>query len=114
VLLAGIEGVTLTAVPWDNVVLHYIMPVAMLIDFLIDRPERKIPFKKSLLWLLFPIIYVAYSLIRGTMIGWYPYPFLNPSLKGYGAVGLTVLGLLILALLLIWIITKLPSKRKTT
>src|SRR5690606_15191851 len=30
VLLAGIESSVLTAVPWDNVVLHYIMPIAML------------------------------------------------------------------------------------
>src|SRR5687767_167458 len=79
VLLAGLECVVLTAVLWDNVVLHYIMPVAMLVDFLIDRPKRKVLFKKSLLWLLFPIIYVAYSLTRGALVGWYPYPFLNPE-----------------------------------
>jgi hypothetical protein len=112
VLLAGIEGITLTAVPWDNVVLHYIMPVAMLVDFLIDRPKRTIPFKKSLAWLLFPVIYVGYSLTRGALTGWYPYPFLNPNPKGYGAVAVTVVGLLVLALGLTWIILKLSGKRK--
>jgi hypothetical protein len=111
-LLAGIEGLPLTAVPWDNTVLHYIMPVAMLVDFLIDRPGRKASFKKSLLWLLFPIIYVAYSLTRGALVGWYPYPFLNPNSKGYGSVALTILGLLVLSLGLIWIVMKLSGKRK--
>ena len=113
VLLAGIEDTTLTAVPWDNTVLHYIIPVAVLVDFVIDRPKRKLLFKASLLWLLFPIIYVAYSLIRGALVGWYPYPFLDPGAKGYGAVAFTVLGLLVLALGLTWVITKLSGKRKT-
>ncbi len=112
VLLAGIEGITLTAVPWDNVVLHYIMPVAMLIDFLIDRPKRTIQFKKSLPWLLFPVVYVTYSLIRGALTGWYPYPFLNPEPNGYGGVAFTVLGLLVLSLGLSWVITKLSGKQK--
>lgn len=112
VLLAGIDGITLTAVPWDNVVLHYIMPVVMVIDFLVDRPKSKILFRKSLVWLMFPIIYVAYSLLRGVLVGWYPYPFLNPEPNGYGAVAVTVVGLLILSLSLIWIVAKLSIKRK--
>jgi hypothetical protein len=113
VLLAGIEDTTLTAVPWDNTVLHYIIPVAVLVDFVIDWPKRKLLFKASLPWLLFPILYVAYSLIRGALVGWYPYPFLDPDTKGYGAVAFTVLGLLALALGLTWVITKLSGKRKT-
>lgn len=110
-LLAGIEGITLTAVPWDNTVLHYIIPVAMFVDFLIDPPKSKLSFKKGILWLLFPIIYVTYSLVRGALTGWYPYPFLNPDPKGYGAIALTIFGLLVLALVLTWIITKLSGKK---
>jgi hypothetical protein len=112
ILLAGLEGVALTAVPWDNIVLHYVMPVAMLADFLIDRPRRKLLFKQSLVWLLFPIAYLIYSLIRGSLIGWYPYPFLNPDTKGYEGIVFTACGLLILALVLSWIITKLSGKSK--
>lgn len=113
VLLAGTDGVKLTAVPWDNIVLHYIMPVAMLVDFLVDRPKSKLSFKKSLLWLLFPVVYVGYSLLRGPIVGWYPYPFLNPDVNGYGAVMITILGLLVLSLILIGVITKLLNKTKT-
>lgn len=103
-LLAGLKGVELTAVPWDNVVLHYIMPMAVLADFLFDRPRRTMSFVKSLAWLLFPAVYLAYSLARGHLTGWYPYPFLNPSLKGYTPVILTSLGLCILGIILIWLI----------
>ena len=60
-LLSGLEGVKLTAVPWDNVVLHYIIPVAVFADFMTDRPRRKLPFKRALLWLLFPIVDATYA-----------------------------------------------------
>lgn len=112
-LLAGLEDVALTAVPWDNTVLHYIMPIAMLVDFLIDRPKHKLAFKQSLYWLLFPIAYVAYSLTRGALVGWYPYPFLNPDTNGYGAIAFTSSCLLVLGLALAWGVCKLSGKRKT-
>lgn len=83
VLLSGLEGAMLTAVPWDNVVLHYILPIAILGDWLLDKPVVKVGFKKALTWLVFPIIYVVYSLLRGGFTGWYPYPFLNPQPHGY-------------------------------
>src|SRR5689334_5733409 len=51
VLLSGLEDVELTAVAWDNLVLHYIMPVVLLADWLIDRPDRPVPLKRALWWL---------------------------------------------------------------
>jgi hypothetical protein len=111
-LLAGLENVALTAVPWDNVVLHYIMPIAMLIDFLIDRPKRKFLFKQSLYWLLFPTAYLAYSLTRGVVTGWYPYPFLNPDTAGYGAIAFTASCLLVLGLGLLWGICRLSGHER--
>jgi len=105
VLLAGLENVALTAVPWDNTVLHYIIPAAVLIDFLIDRPRRKISFKSGLVWVTFPLLYAAYSLVRGNLVGWYPYPFLNPSLHGIAPVAIAITGLTVLGLILVFVIT---------
>ena len=109
-LLSNLQGVELTAVPWDNTVLHYIVPVAMLVDYLLDRPRRRLPFRASLLWLLYPLAYAAYSLIRGAIVGWYPYPFLDPETNGAGAVAVTVLGLIVLGVALIWVITRLSGR----
>ena len=40
-----------------------------------------------MLWLVFPILYCVYSLIRGPFVDFYPYPFLDPRLDGgYGRV----------------------------
>lgn len=112
-LLSGMGDLALTAVPWDNVVLHYIMPVAVLADFMTDRPRRRLGFKKALLWLLFPIAYAIYALVRGGLTGWYPYPFLNPDVSGAESVVVTILSLFALGLVLIWGVDKLSSNQKS-
>lgn len=112
VLLAGIDGAPPTAIPWNNTVLHYIIPLAVLIDFLLDRPRNIIfSLKRAIIWTLYPLLYVACSLVRGAITGWYPYPFLNPAIKGFTGVALTIIGLLVLTLGLIWATTKLSNKK---
>lgn len=90
-LLSNLQGVRLTAVPWDNIVLHYIMPIVVVADWIITPPKKSAPFAVVGLWLLFPIVYVMYSLIRGAFVGWYPYPFLNPGISSYTQVVITCL-----------------------
>lgn len=68
--------------PWVNVVLHYVMPVAVVLDWLIAPPQRRLTARDMLIALVFPALYLAYSLVRGSAIGWYPYPFLNPATAG--------------------------------
>jgi len=85
-LLAGLEQRLQVTVPWINVVLHYIMPVVMLVDWLLFPPRFRFSFKQVLFWLIFPLAYLVYSLVRGAMVGWYPYPFLDVSQAGLGQV----------------------------
>lgn len=77
--------------PWINTWLHYVMPVAIVADWLITPPRHAIPYKRVLIAIVFPLVYLAYSLIRGAAISWYAYPFLNPADGGYGPVLLTCL-----------------------
>lgn len=114
VLLSGIEGATLTAVPWDNIVLHYIIPLAVVGDWLIDPPHQRIGFKQGLVWLVFPAAYVAYSLVRGSIVGWYPYPFLNPETNGAVGIIITSLGIAALGLGLVYVITSVTKRRRTS
>ena len=111
VLLSGLEGITLTAVPWDNTVLHYIIPIAVLIDYVFDRPVRT-EFKKALLWLIYPAAYLVYALIRGGLTGWYPYPFLNPATNGVWATVAVIAGIVVLAVGLTWTIVHFGKKKK--
>lgn len=110
ILLSGLSDMTFTAVPWDNAVLHYIIPLAVLVDYIIDRP-LKTDFNKALTWLAFPLVYLIYTMMRGALTNWYPYPFLNPTPYGFGLVILTVVGIIAVALLLTWGVVRFAKKR---
>jgi hypothetical protein len=71
---------------WTNGVVHGVMPAVMVIDWLIAPPRRTLRYPRVLYWLIFPVAYLAYSLIRGPIAQWYPYPFLDPRKNGYAHV----------------------------
>lgn len=80
--------------PWVNSVLHQIVPVAAAIDWILMPPRQAIPPRLWWSWLIFPLVYVTYTLLRGPTVDWYPYPFLNPDQPGgYGRVALYCLGI---------------------
>jgi hypothetical protein len=99
--------------PWVNIVTHILMPIAVIADWLFQPPLSKITFKRALLWLIFPGVYLVYSLIRGSIVGWYPYPFLNPEkVDGYGGVALYCAAILMAFLVLGWLLGKFGSLLK--
>jgi hypothetical protein len=104
-LLAGLEGVEFTAVSWDNVVLHYLMPALIVFDWIITPPTVRVSFRRGLIWLVYPLAYVAYSLIRGNTVDWYPYPFLDPGPRGYTGVIQSSIGIAITAAVLVYVLT---------
>ena len=94
-----------TLLPWVNDILHRVFPVVMLSDWLYYRPERKFTVKEALLWLIYPVVYVAYTLLHGPLAHhWYPYPFIDVAQHGYARVALNcvviAIGILILAVIL--------------
>jgi len=99
VLLAGTE--VDTPLPWANVMLHQLLPVAMLLDWLLAPPAHRLARRHGLLWLSYPLVWAAYTLVRGALVSQYPYPFLNPATAGAGRVAATsaalLLGMLVLA-----------------
>ena len=101
-LLSGLEESLQTPIPWVNAVLHYIMPVVMFLDWFIEKPRSTISFKTGLYWIIFPLAYLAYSLIRGAMTDWYPYPFLNPNHHGYLGVFVTSLVITPIIIAFVW------------
>lgn len=68
-----------TLAPWVNVVVHYIMPIAVVVDWLYQSPKSRLSLKQLPYWLIYPLLYLVYTLIRGPIAKFYPYPFLNPN-----------------------------------
>jgi hypothetical protein len=77
-------------VPWVDFVVHKLFPVVVVLDWLIDPPTTRLKIRDGLLWLVFPLAWVALTLIRGAVDHWYPYPFLDPAHGGYRSVGFFV------------------------
>ncbi len=94
--------------PWVDFVLHKLFPIFVVADFVLDPPRRTLSVRDGLLWLVYPLAWLAYTLIRGSFAGWYPYPFLDPDKAGgYGMVALTSIAILVagaaLCALYVWI-----------
>ena len=77
----------------------------------IFTPGRKLGPRHLLLCQIFPACYLAYVLIRGSMVGWYPYPFLNPvNVGGYRGVTAYAVALAVSLLLAAWSLLALGNK----
>ena len=93
-----------TPIPWVNAVLHYVFPLFMVIDWLLDRMVFPLSFRQGLVFLLYPVLYLAYTMVRGAMVDWYPYPFLEPRSNGYGFVTVMSAFVAVVGLALAWLV----------
>lgn len=94
-----------TITPWVNTVVHRLMPVVLVLDWLLIPAAARAAWWRPVAWLGYPIAYLCYSLLRGAAVDWYPYPFLDPrGPDGYAGLvssaGAVVLGCFAAALLL--------------
>ncbi len=81
-----------------DVLLHYAMPV-LTIGFWFFGVERGVLRWRDLLpWLAFPLAYSAYTLLRGPIAGFYPYPFMDAARLGLGPVLVNMAGVMMLFL----------------
>lgn len=66
--------------------LHYLTPALFLIDWLLFNPKGTLRWGSVLPWLAFPLAYGLYSIFRGPLSGFWPYPFLDVSQLGMAKV----------------------------
>ncbi len=66
--------------------LHAVIPVLALIYWLLFAAKNQLQWKNILPWLIYPFAYIIYILIRGSVSGFYPYPFINTTKLGLNKV----------------------------
>ena len=109
------------------VVLHYIVPILSLLDWLLFDEKGRMPLWGPLSWISLAVCYLAFSMIGAGLLGLdlgggttaditrYPYDFLDPGLVGPGAVA-AFCGAMVAAFILlgyvIWGIDRLLSGRR--
>lgn len=109
--LVGIVGVTVTAAVHHtllahlteragadfvaDMLLHTIVPIATVVGWLAFGPRGLVTWPAVRWSVVFPTAWGALTLIRGPIIDWYPYPFLDVIDLGYGPALLNGVGIAI-------------------
>jgi hypothetical protein len=85
--------------------MHDVMPVLFLVYWFCYVPKGTLRLRHIALWIIYPLVYFGYSLLRGHLLAVYPYPFVDVVKLGYPQVFINASGLLLgfvlIALLLI-------------
>jgi hypothetical protein len=98
--LAGIVGILITAIVYHAVLaknahftavgavadqlLHTVVPALALTGWLVFGPRNRFTWALVGLSLVHPAVWLTITLLRGALIDWYPYPFIDVSQIGYG------------------------------
>lgn len=97
-----------------NVTLHYAAPLATLIYWLILADKTGLQYRDTLIWIIFPLLFVIYALLHGAIGHYtysdgkhYPYEFMDIDKCGlWGAlrnVVLVAIAFILLGLLAVWV-----------
>ncbi|WP_095183925.1 Pr6Pr family membrane protein [Pseudomonas sp. Irchel 3H9] len=74
--------------------LHDVMPVLCLIYWWRCVPKGSLRLKHIGAWMIYPLVYFAYALLRGDLLGQYQYPFIDVATLGYPQVFVNAGGIL--------------------
>ncbi|MEU1209487.1 Pr6Pr family membrane protein [Nocardia sp. NPDC005825] len=63
--------------------LHMVVPLLAAIGWLLFGPRGRIDARDLVGFTVIPVVWLIYTFIRGAIIHWYPYPFLDADALGY-------------------------------
>ena len=98
--------------------LHSVIPTLVLLHWLFFTQKQNLKYKHISSWLIFPSLFLIYTLIRGHFVLNYPYPFLDVTVLGYPTVLLNSLYMVMMFLfvgcLLIFVGRKMQHSKNNT
>ncbi|MEG2390986.1 MAG: Pr6Pr family membrane protein [Pseudomonas sp.] len=74
--------------------LHDVMPLVFLGYWWFCVPKGTLRLWHLPVWLIYPLVYFAYALLRGNLLGAYAYPFIDVAVLGYPQVFINAGGIL--------------------
>ena len=109
VRLAGIVGITVTGLVhffllrplldldganWAaDKLLHMVVPVLAVAAWVWVGPRPRFTWREAAYALVWPLAWLAWTLVVGQVDGWVPYPFLDASEEGWGSVVVVSIGI---------------------
>lgn len=111
-VLRGIGALT-AAGPLSNFLLHVAAPVFAVLAWLLFGPRPRVSWATVAWSILYPVLWLAYTFIRGAATDWFPYPFLDATEIGWGGAlggaGVVAVLFVTLAAAARWADRRLPS-----
>ena len=98
---------------WDFVadkLLHMAVPALALVGWLVLGPRGRARRADLAPFLVVPVAWLAYTLVRGALVDWYPYPFIDVGEHGYAVVLTNALGVAATMVLAAWGATSLDRR----
>lgn len=112
-LLANLQDLTGLNSLADTL-LHYVAPVLFVLWWVLFQPKGRLRFADIPMMLLPTLVWLVWAMVRGAIVDQYPYPILNATKLGYGAVAINCvfvfIGLLAIYLIVIWLDRMLAGK----
>jgi uncharacterized membrane protein len=78
-LLRNLPSDGFVGITWPGDLLHVWIPIFIVLDWLFAPGRPALGWGRVWYAISFPIVWVAFTLVRGVVTGWYPYPFLDPD-----------------------------------
>jgi hypothetical protein len=66
-----------------DVALHDVTPILYVLFWFFFVPKGTLRWSQPLYWLVYPVLYIVYCIVRGAITGRYPYYFVDVTLLGY-------------------------------
>jgi hypothetical protein len=83
VLLKGSAKLVGWPAVWADFGLHEVTPVIYVAYWLLFAPKARLTWSQPAAWLIYPALYIVYTIFRGTLIHRYPYFFANVEALGW-------------------------------
>jgi hypothetical protein len=112
--LAGLTAITVTGIVFHavlaqtldlknwaavgNELVHTVVPVMAVVGWLMLGPRGLVSRRVAWLSLIFPACWLVFTLIRGAIAHWYPYPFIDVTQLGYGGAAVNCVWVAVLML----------------
>ncbi|MFL6159982.1 MAG: Pr6Pr family membrane protein [Marmoricola sp.] len=90
--------------------LHLVVPVLAMVGWLRFGPRGRAGSRDLGPFLVVPVGWLVYTLVRGPLVDWYPYPFIDVGVHGYPRVLSTCVAISVLMLGLAWLAVRLDRR----
>jgi hypothetical protein len=66
-----------------DILVHDVAPIFYVVYWFIFASKEDLRWKDAAAWLAYPLAYLLWTLLRGALVSYYPYPFMNVTTLGY-------------------------------